>query len=885
MPTLAVVLCLLLSLTALGPLPVPPAPVPTLSPPVGGAAPIVPLPSVGDWPTYLSNPERTGANWNESVLAPSNASQLRPLWNASLPGTLQGTPVVANGTVYVTSWDGNLSAYWLTNGSLRWRTFIGTSTFPLCNYAAPRGPTSTPTVVGSTVYVLGGAPQFYALSATNGSLLWNVSVAVNSPSAGDYNWGSPLVYGSSAYYGLASACGTPGAQGVVEQVNLNGSTHRVEHTFAVVPSGTLLGGVWSTPAIDPGAGVVWVTTGDGSVGTSYGQSVVALSSSDLGLVGSWQLSVSCCDYDFGAGPTLFHDGSGRALVGALNKNGVFYALNRSAVGTTGWGPAWSTNISWYANTSRGQAAGPYDLAPAAFDGATLYVGGGFARLSNGTNVSGTLRALDPSNGTLRWTQATRGLVRAGVAWADGLVVDAAILPNGSTSSLEVRNATDGSLLDRFIVPGSINGAPSVAHGVVLFGSGASDLAGAGTLWALSLPVAAAVRPFPSSIAAGQSVNLDAHATGGLPPYTFAWQFGDGSTGSTAAAPSHRFPPGNFTVSVTVSDATGATAASSAAISVAAVPVRILLFAAVPGSVAIGGSVEILGVATGGAGSLSLHYAGLPPGCPGVNASQWSCSPTAAGNYSLELLAQDPYGENATATANLTVQTGPPPPLTIASFTIAPPTLTLGETANLTVQMGPGSVASAVTYSGLPSGCASASALSLVCTPTVPGSFEVTAVVQGPGGTSAQASASLTVLPPPTPPVLRITAFVAVPTEPRVGDSLSWVAVVQGGALPYTYRYSGLPAGCPAPEADAGSCVLTAAGTLVVTLNVTDAAGTSVSDTVAWSVLSAPATAASGPNPSWPLLGAAAAAAFIAGAAAVLVGLRRRGRSPPAAPRA
>jgi PKD repeat protein len=48
------------------------------------------------------------------------------------------------------------------------------------------------------------------------------------------------------------------------------------------------------------------------------------------------------------------------------------------------------------------------------------------------------------------------------------------------------------------------------------------------------------------------------ATGGTPPYSWSWTFGDGGT-STAQNPSHPYTiPGNYTVSLTVTDSTGAT---------------------------------------------------------------------------------------------------------------------------------------------------------------------------------------------------------------------------------------------------------------------------------------------------------------------------------------
>ena len=49
------------------------------------------------------------------------------------------------------------------------------------------------------------------------------------------------------------------------------------------------------------------------------------------------------------------------------------------------------------------------------------------------------------------------------------------------------------------------------------------------------------------------------ATGGSPPYTWLWDFGDGST-STEQNPVHTYTsPGNYTVTLTVTDSCGVTA--------------------------------------------------------------------------------------------------------------------------------------------------------------------------------------------------------------------------------------------------------------------------------------------------------------------------------------
>lgn len=62
---------------------------------------------------------------------------------------------------------------------------------------------------------------------------------------------------------------------------------------------------------------------------------------------------------------------------------------------------------------------------------------------------------------------------------------------------------------------------------------------------------------PVSGVAKLRVTFRAGATGGLAPYTYAWNFGDGTTGSGAAA-THAYRAGIFHPTLTVSDAAGRT---------------------------------------------------------------------------------------------------------------------------------------------------------------------------------------------------------------------------------------------------------------------------------------------------------------------------------------
>jgi hypothetical protein len=75
---------------------------------------------------------------------------------------------------------------------------------------------------------------------------------------------------------------------------------------------------------------------------------------------------------------------------------------------------------------------------------------------------------------------------------------------------------------------------------------------------IASPVSGTFTVSSNSPTAGQSLTFTASFSGGAGPYTYAWDFGDGSTGN-GVSPSHIYSAsGDYTVKVTVTDAVGRT---------------------------------------------------------------------------------------------------------------------------------------------------------------------------------------------------------------------------------------------------------------------------------------------------------------------------------------
>jgi outer membrane protein assembly factor BamB len=249
-------------------------------------------------------------------------------------------------------------------------------------------------------------------------------------------------------------------------VELDADTGAILNTYATVPAGCVGGGMSASPAVDASDGSVYITTGTLQGACAGGEPVaeaIVKFSGSLSLVSSWQIPAAqqIFDSDFVATPTLFTaviSGQSRSLVGAANKNGTFYALDRSNLAA---GPVWQQQI---ASTSGGcpQCSGAGgSIAPAAFDGTTLYTAGG-ATTIKGQSCGGSLNAMNPATGAFEWQDCLAGSVLSAVVAVPGVVV------TGYGTHLLVARATTGQSLFDYNSGGAFFfGAPTIANGMVL----------------------------------------------------------------------------------------------------------------------------------------------------------------------------------------------------------------------------------------------------------------------------------------------------------------------------------------------------------------------------------------------------------------------------------
>lgn len=354
-----------------------------------------------DWPAYLAGPAHTSDNVAQTAITPANAGSLVRQWSfvgdpATQPGqpgaAYNASPTVADGAVFIGSRTGWFYKLNETTGQELARVFIGFQPHLTCTAG---GIISTATVARDpsdgqdTVYVGGPDGYLYALRASDLSVKWRSVVAIPSTKVSDYfQWSSPTVLGGRVYIGVSSHCDNPLVRSGV--ISFSQATGKVAARYFDVPSGVVGGSVWSSAAAR--APYVFLSTGNGVDGARrlYGtESVIELRASSLAKVASFRPPASqrLFDTDFGASPALFG-----SLVGACNKNGIFYALHVPSMEL-----AWERRVA----ASPGQTGGARCIASPAYDGKHLYVAATVTTV-NGKSYAGSVRELNPVTGKVLW---------------------------------------------------------------------------------------------------------------------------------------------------------------------------------------------------------------------------------------------------------------------------------------------------------------------------------------------------------------------------------------------------------------------------------------------------------------------------------------------------
>lgn len=412
----------------------------TIGAAVGLALAALPASAAGDWPVYGHDLANTR---NAGQAGPSVAA-LRQAWRFDSPtGDFTGTPVVAGGVLVAGDNSGSVYALNAASGRLLWSKKLGQ---PVNGSAA----IDVHAPGGAAVYLpvaQPGRPQLVALSLRSGAKLWDTALTTQPDSS---VFGSPVFWRGSAYIGT-SGPNNDNTHARGSLVAVNQATGKVRWQTFTVPPGRDGAAVWSTPAIDTGTGRLYVGTGNNyhEPTTDLEDSILAVDAHSGRILAHYQATSGDSfslpgnpvgpDADFGASPNLFTAPSGRRLLGAGQKSGTYWALDRSTMR-----PVWHTNIGpgsdlggilgstafdgnriFGGDTANGQVFalgrggselwqspdGPGHLSPVAVANHVLYT----------IDPAGFLVARDPATGVVKTMLPLGGASFGGISASDGAV--------------------------------------------------------------------------------------------------------------------------------------------------------------------------------------------------------------------------------------------------------------------------------------------------------------------------------------------------------------------------------------------------------------------------------------------------------------------------------
>jgi polyvinyl alcohol dehydrogenase (cytochrome) len=368
-----------------------------------------------------------------------NVSTTKPAWYVPAKGRVSSTPLVWQGSVIFSDWSGRVWSVNVGTGKVLWQRRLEKPTTSWQWH----GLAGTGVVAGTTLVEASVEGDAWGLNAATGQVLWQASLT-SDPYAGNL---TDLMYdGSQVYVGMSSvdeplisviANFVPTSRGSV--IALDPTTGaQLWQTYITKPPATG-GAVWSSFAVDPALGLVFCDTGNNYTGpaTDATDAVLAMRT-DTGKI-VWKRQVTANDAspafgpddDFGAGPQLISVSSGgttRQLVGALQKQGVYWVFDR-ATGV----PAWHVRIGHHVQGSDGEAS---------IGGGRVFVWAD-SRTSKRQQPKATVMALDPVRGRPLWT---RPLAQASGTAAAGFLSDDVYFVGDRSGRIQAYRARDGKIL-------------------------------------------------------------------------------------------------------------------------------------------------------------------------------------------------------------------------------------------------------------------------------------------------------------------------------------------------------------------------------------------------------------------------------------------------------
>lgn len=501
---------------------------------LAAAAPAAPAKEACDWPMYGRDLGRSFAQTDAcSVIDPLNVGFLRPKWFYATHAPVTASPSVSDGVVYVGAADGTFYAMAADPppGPVEPLWIFTVTDTNYSSYGVITSSAAVEAVAGTRVVAFGGASTLYVLDAATGEELASECFdprdeAVRCKGSEEVIEieSSPAIVpdGDTAtiYLGMDYNEGGVGRAGIVSlRLARDGdgwtldplwkfdpetltsyttdATKEGEPGFAVTDDplrhggeGYGCGNVWTSPTVDPDAGLVYFGTANCGTGKGLppeefgGEATMAIDAETGAL--AWchtPRGINDEDLDFGASPNLLPGG----MVGEGGKDGIYYAFPRTHAGPPDRtcrspSPAWSAQVSGagpFGGIEGSTALGVAGDEPAVFATSAVPIPNESTFTSRPGHLV-SLHAISAMDGRVLWDAPNPFFSYGAPTYANGVV----FAPHTFGFSMWAYDAATGVPLWR----APLNGAPSSAAAVV----GDSVYFGAGT----------SVDPFPFDELAG-----------------------------------------------------------------------------------------------------------------------------------------------------------------------------------------------------------------------------------------------------------------------------------------------------------------------------------------------------------------------------------------------
>jgi alcohol dehydrogenase (cytochrome c) len=311
------------------------------------AAPTIPSDGATstDW-EYVGHDRNNDRFAPETQINTSNVSGLRQVWSSGLGAQqylVESFPLEVNGNLYVTTSTDQIVAFNATTGHQIWR-YVPKVDFSLSTGVGGYGVSVNRgvAIANGKVYVATFDDQLKAVSQATGEQLWSTQIV--SPSTGAYETNAPTVWNNEVLVGDSGS--EDGVRGFVAAYDAT-TGKQLWRFYTVpkagtswVPKGAGGGTVYFAPTVDPSTGTVYVGTGNPApaiVGTArpgpdlYTDSILALNGTTGKLLWYHQeVAHDLWDYDAESPVVIFNaQVHGRTIkaVGEAGKSGYYFVMN------------------------------------------------------------------------------------------------------------------------------------------------------------------------------------------------------------------------------------------------------------------------------------------------------------------------------------------------------------------------------------------------------------------------------------------------------------------------------------------------------------------------------------------------------------------------------